>query len=201
VRFALAQTRPAHAGRRPALPTSLPPVTLLLGGARSGKSAHGEALVLASGLRPVYIATAQALDGEMAERIQHHRRRRGAGWSTLEEPLRLPEALAEQARADRAVLVDCLTLWLTNVMVAGHDAEHASDRLLAALVALPGPVVLVSNEVGLGVVPLDPMSRAFVDHAGRLHQRIAAVADWVRFVAAGLPLDLKAPAAHASCTC
>jgi adenosylcobinamide kinase/adenosylcobinamide-phosphate guanylyltransferase len=176
----------------------LPPLTLLLGGARSGKSAHGEVLALASGLRPVYVATAQALDAEMAERIRRHREGRGTGWLTVEEPLRLPETLVELARADRAVLVDCLTLWLTNLMVAGRDPAEASDRLLATLVALAGPVVLVSNEVGLGVVPLDPMSRAFVDHAGRLHQRIAAVADRVRFLAAGLPFDLKAPAVGTS---
>jgi len=174
---------------------------LLLGGARSGKSAHGEALVLASGLRPVYVATAQALDAEMAERIRRHRQGRAAGWLTVEEPLRLPETLAEHARADRAVLVDCLTLWLTNLMVAGHDAAEASDRLLATLAAPAAPVVLVSNEVGLGVVPFDPMSRAFVDHAGRLHQRIAAVADRVRLMAAGLPLDLKAPAPGGTSPC
>jgi adenosylcobinamide kinase / adenosylcobinamide-phosphate guanylyltransferase len=200
--FALAQTRPARAGGRIALPTTpLPPLTLLLGGARSGKSAHGEALVLASGLRPVYLATAQALDAEMAERIHRHREARAAVWLTVEEPLRLPETLAEHARADRAVLVDCLTLWLTNLMVAGRDPAEASDRLLATLAAPAGPVVLVSNEVGLGVVPQGAMSRAFVDHAGRLHQRIGAVADRVRFLAAGLPLDLKTPAAGASsCT-
>jgi adenosylcobinamide kinase / adenosylcobinamide-phosphate guanylyltransferase len=179
----------------------LPPLTLLLGGARSGKSAHGEALVLASGLRPVYLATAQALDAEMAERIHRHREARAAVWLTVEEPLRLPETLAEHARADRAVLVDCLTLWLTNLMVARRDPAEASDRLLATLAAPAGPVVLVSNEVGLGVVPQGAMSRAFVDHAGRLHQRIGAVADRVRFLAAGLPLDLKTPAAGASsCT-
>jgi adenosylcobinamide kinase / adenosylcobinamide-phosphate guanylyltransferase len=189
-------------GRRIALPAApLPPLTLLLGGARSGKSAHGEDLVLASGLRPVYVATAQALDAEMAERIRRHREGRAAGWLTVEEPLRLPETLAEHARADRAVLVDCLTLWLTNLMVAGRDPAKAADQLLATLPALPGPVVLVSNEVGLGVVPQGVMSRAFVDHAGRLHQRVAAVADRVRFLAAGLPVDLKAPATGTSpCT-
>jgi adenosylcobinamide kinase/adenosylcobinamide-phosphate guanylyltransferase len=168
-------------------------VTLVLGGARSGKSAHAEALVLSSGLAPVYLATAQALDGEMGERIRHHRDRRGPEWITVEEPLDLAEALRGHAAADRAVLVDCLTLWLTNVILAGRDANAEGQALVAALRDLAGPVVLVSNEVGLGVVPLDPLSRAFVDHAGRLHQRIAAVADRVRFVAAGLPLDLKAP--------
>jgi adenosylcobinamide kinase/adenosylcobinamide-phosphate guanylyltransferase len=171
-------------------------VTLVLGGARSGKSARAEALVQGCGLAPVYVATAQALDGEMEERIRQHRLRRGAGWLTLEEPLALAETLAREARPDRAVLVDCLTLWLTNLMVAGRDVMTETDRLVAALHAPGGPVVLVSNEVGLGIVPLDAMSRAFVDHAGRLHQKIAAVADWVQFMAAGLPLDLKTPPRH-----
>jgi adenosylcobinamide kinase/adenosylcobinamide-phosphate guanylyltransferase len=168
----------------------------VLGGARSGKSARAEALVQGCGLAPVYVATAQALDGEMEERIRQHRLRRGAGWLTLEEPLALAETLAREARPDRAVLVDCLTLWLTNLMVAGRDVMTETDRLVAALHAPGGPVVLVSNEVGLGIVPLDAMSRAFVDHAGRLHQKIAAVADWVQFMAAGLPLDLKTPPRH-----
>ena len=165
----------------------------MLGGARSGKSAHAEALVLGSGLQPVYVATAQALDGEMAARIEHHRARRGAAWRTVEAPLELAATVADLAAAERAVLVDCLTLWLTNLMLAGRDVETEGSRLLAALAAARGPVVLVSNEVGLGIVPLDALSRAFVDHAGRLHQRLGAVADRVRFVAAGLPLDLKAP--------
>ena len=162
----------------------------MLGGARSGKSAHAEALVLGSGLQPVYVATAQALDGEMAARIEHHRARRGAAWRTVEAPLELAATVADLAAAERAVLVDCLTLWLTNLMLAGRDVEAEGSRLLAAA---RGPVVLVSNEVGLGIVPLDALSRAFVDHAGRLHQRLGAVVDRVRFVAAGLPLDLKAP--------
>lgn len=175
------------------MPALLPPTTLVLGGARSGKSAHAEALVLGSGLQPVYVATARALDREMDERIRHHRQRRSAAWLTIEEPLELAAVVAAQARSDRAVLVDCLTLWLTNVLLAGRDAEAEGDRLLTALAAPAGPVVLVSNEVGLGIVPLDALSRAFVDQAGRLHQRLGAVAAWVRFVAAGLPVDLKAP--------
>lgn len=176
----------------------LPSLTLVLGGARSGKSAHAESLVLGSGLQPVYVATAQALDGEMRQRIRHHRDRRSGAWQTVEAPLELAAAVTTHASPERAVLVDCLTLWLTNVMLAERDPETESDRLLAALAAATGPVVLVSNEVGLGIVPLDALSRAFVDHAGRLHQRLAQVASWVRFVAAGLPLDLKAPPA---CTC
>jgi len=154
--------------------------------------------VLGCGLRPIYVATAQALDAEMAERIARHRQRRGAAWRTIEEPMALPEILRAEIGPERAVLVDCLTLWLTNQMVAGHEPGPACDRLLASLEAPAGPVVLVSNEVGLGVVPLDPMSRAFVDHAGRLHQRLAARADWVQLMAAGLPLELKRPN---PCTC
>jgi adenosylcobinamide kinase / adenosylcobinamide-phosphate guanylyltransferase len=178
-----------------ALPQPLPSVTLILGGARSGKSAHAEALVLGSGRRPVYLATAQALDAEMAERVRQHRQRRAAAdWLTVEEPLELPQALAAASGAGGAVLVDCLTLWLTNLMLAGRDVAAAGDALLTALAELPGPVVLVSNEVGLGIVPMGELSRAFIDHAGRLHQRLAGAADWVRFVAAGLPLDLKSPA-------
>ena len=150
--------------------------------------------MLSSGLNPVYLATAQALDAEMAERIRHHRRRRASQWLTVEEPLELPCALAAASGTDRAVLVDCLTLWVTNLLQAGRDVAAAGDALLASLAGLPGPVVLVSNEVGLGIVPMGELSRAFVDHAGTLHQRLAEAADWVHFVAAGLPLDLKLPA-------
>jgi len=177
--------------------THLPPLTLVLGGARSGKSRHAESLVEASGLARTYIATAQALDAEMAERIRHHRERRaGAGWTTIEAPLDLSGALAETARPGRAVLVDCLTLWLTNVLLRAEDggsgdvaAEIAAlaDRLLR----LEGPVVLVANEVGLGIVPDNALARAFRDHAGRLNQAVAAAAQRVVFVAAGLPLVLK----------
>jgi adenosylcobinamide kinase/adenosylcobinamide-phosphate guanylyltransferase len=159
---------------------------------------HAESLVLQSGLAQVYIATAEPLDGEMGARIRHHRERRGAAWRTVEAPLELAAALRAQSAPDRAILVDCLTLWLTNTMLAQRDTTAAAEQLLATLAALPGPVVLVSNEVGLGVVPLGALSRDFVDHAGRLHQRLAALADWVRLMVAGLPLDLKTPAR--SCT-
>lgn len=177
---------------------TLPPVTLILGGARSGKTARAEALVLGSGLEPVYLATAQALDEEMRARIERHRRERGTAWRTLEEPLALPERLREVAAPGRGVLVDCLTLWLTNLMLAERPVEAEGERLVTALRGLAGPVVLVSNEVGLGIVPMEPMSRAFLDHAGRLHQKIAALADWVQLMAAGLALDLKRP--DARCT-
>lgn len=168
-------------------------VTLVLGGARSGKSAWAEARALESGLSPVYLATAEAGDAEMAERIAHHRARRGARWATVEEPLELTAALQDWCRPDRVVLVDCLTLWLANLMDAGREPEAEGARLAAALSGLRGPAILVANEVGLGIVPDNALARAFRDAAGRLNQRIAAAAQHVVFLAAGLPLALKAP--------
>jgi len=163
--------------------------TLVLGGARSGKSAYAEALV---GTQPaLYLATGQALDGEMAERIDHHRRRRGSSWSTLEEPLDLPDALERVARPDRPVLVDCLTMWISNLMHAGRDVERAVERLGEVLTAPAGPVVLVSNEIGLGLVPESRLGREFRDHQGWTNQRVAQICRRVVFVAAGLPLVLK----------
>lgn len=185
-------TPAAGSWRRSALPQPFPRRTLVLGGVRSGKSAFAETLVLASGLEPVYVATAQALDAEMIDRIQAHRARRGGRWTTIEEPLALAELLDEVVLPERAVLVDCLTLWLTNLMMADRSVPQACDRLVATLARLRGPVVLVSNEVGMGIVPMNALSRAFADHAGRLHQRIAAEAERVVLMAAGLPLDLKA---------
>ena len=173
-----------------ATPSHLASVTLVLGGARSGKSAYAEALVQAAG-RGLYLATAEAGDAEMAERIRHHRRRRGESWVTIEEPLDLAGALKRHAAPERPILVDCLTLWLSNVMAAGRDPDDEALALAEGLSALSGPVVLVSNEVGLGLVPETPLGRAFRDHAGRLHQTIAREADRVVFIAAGLPLILK----------
>jgi adenosylcobinamide kinase/adenosylcobinamide-phosphate guanylyltransferase len=166
-------------------------LTLVLGGARSGKSRHAEQLALASGLAPVYLATAQALDPEMTERIAAHRARRGSAWRTVEEPLDLVGALQRECAPERIVLVDCLTLWLTNLMVAEHAVEVESARLLEVLPGLPGPLLLVSNEVGQGVVPDNAMARRFIDHAGRLHQGIAEQADAVFLMIAGLPQRLK----------
>lgn len=178
--------------RSAALPPvfSLPDLTLVLGGARSGKSAHAERLCEAA-RRCVYLATAEAGDDEMAERIRHHQARRGPGWTTVEEPVELAAALGRYAAPDRPVLVDCLTLWLSNVMMAGRDVGKESERLVDALGATAGPVVLVSNEVGLGLVPDTPLGRAFRDEAGRLNQAVAAVAERVIFVAAGIALTLK----------
>ncbi len=177
---------------RPAsLAPPLAPVTLVLGGARSGKSRHAEALVESQPGARVYLATAQAGDGEMAARIAAHRARRDERWTTVEEPLDLAAALGRACGPDRAVLVDCLTLWLSNLLGAGRDVTAACASLLAALPGLAGPVVLVSNEVGQGVVPDNALARAFVDHAGRLHQDLAAVAQRVIFMTAGLPRELK----------
>lgn len=162
---------------------------LVLGGARSGKSVYAEALL--EGRPSLYLATGQALDGEMAERIDHHRRRRGSNWSTLEEPLDLAAVLENVLRPDRPVLVDCLTLWISNLMHAGRDVETALTQLCDVLVQPAGMVVLVSNEVGMGLVPDNRMAREFRDHQGRVNQRVAAICRRVVFVAAGLPLILK----------
>lgn len=164
-------------------------LTLVLGGARSGKSRHAEALVRRHPAPWLYIATAQALDEEMAERIALHRRQRGEGWLTVEAPLDLAGAIAS-AEA-RPTLVDCLTLWLSNHLLAGSDLDAESGRLADALAAAGGPVVLVANEVGLGIVPDNALARRFRDAAGRLNQRIAAIADSVVLMVAGLPLKVK----------
>ncbi len=176
---------------------SLPHLTLVLGGARSGKSRHAEALVEGRATAAVYVATAEARDGEMAERIERHRARRAAPgairWQTVEEPIALTRCLLELARPDWPILVDCLTLWLSNLMLAGRDVAAETAGLVAAIPLLAGPVVLVANEVGLGIVPDNALARAFRDHAGLLNQSLAAMADRVVFLAAGLPLVLKQP--------
>lgn len=164
-------------------------IELVIGGARSGKSGFAERQAQESGLRVVYLATAQALDAEMAARIAHHRARRPAGWRGVEEPVALADALAREATSDACVLVDCLTLWLSNVLLAKREPEI--DKLLDALTALPGRVILVSNEVGWGIVPENALARRFRDAQGRLNQQVAALADNVTLVAAGLPLVLK----------
>ncbi len=181
-------------GTRALTAEMLPLVTLVLGGARSGKSAYAEHLVAlagGSGGPGLYVATAEAGDSEMAERIRRHRARRGDAWMTVEEPLELAEALRRYSAPGRPVLVDCLTLWLSNVMAAERDVDAEVAGLTGTLGRLAGSVVLVSNEVGLGLVPATPLGRAFRDHAGRLNQAVAQVADRVILVAAGLPLVLK----------
>lgn len=165
--------------------------TLVLGGARSGKSVFAEGLVEASGLSPIYLATGRALDDEMKTRIAHHQDRRGGNWETIEEPVHLAEALAREARTDRAILVDCLTLWVTNLMMADEDVAERGEALCAGIRDLPGVVVFVSNEVGMGIVPENRMARDFRDHTGFLHQKVAGECQHVYLMAAGLPLKLK----------
>ena len=165
--------------------------TFVVGGAASGKSAHAESLVLGAGGTPVYIATAEAHDAEMAAKIAAHREARaGRGWRTVEAPLDVAEVL-KAATGGEVVLLDCATLWLTNVMLAGRDVEAEADRLLDALSACAAPVVVVSNEVGAGIVPETSLGRRFRAAQGRLNQRLAAAADHVVTVIAGLPLVLK----------
>jgi adenosylcobinamide kinase / adenosylcobinamide-phosphate guanylyltransferase len=170
--------------------------TLVLGGARSGKSGYAERLAGAHRLAKTYLATAEALDAEMAARIARHRANRvDEGWETIEVPLDLPATIRKSAAAGRILLVDCLTLWLSNIMLGGGDVTARQADLLACLAAADGPVILVSNEVGMGLVPETPLGRAFRDAQGRLNQAVAAVVPHVVFVAAGLPLVLKpAPA-------
>lgn len=166
---------------------------LILGGARSGKSRFAERLAAESGLAVTYIATSQALDGEMSARIAHHRQRRPVHWSLVEEPLQLARVLREQAAPQRCLLVDCLTLWLTNLLMLDDAARLAEARvaLLECLPELPGRIILVSNETGLGVVPLGELTRRYVDEAGWLHQAVADRAQRVTFMVAGLPMTLK----------
>jgi adenosylcobinamide kinase / adenosylcobinamide-phosphate guanylyltransferase len=172
-------------------PTRLPQVTLVLGGARSGKSRYAERLVEAAAGCGTYCATAEAGDTEMAERIAAHRARRGPFWRTVETPLTLPQTIAAEMAAERPVLVDCLTLWLSNLLLAGKRPDDETCALCSTLREPIGPIVLVSNEVGMGLVPETPLGRRFRDAAGRLNQEVAALADRVVFVAAGLPLVLK----------
>ena len=178
---------------------------LILGGARSGKSLLAEQRAAQSGLRVIYLATAEARDGEMSRRIDHHRARRPADWGCVEETLDLAARLQTLATPDTCILVDCLTLWLSNLLFAGRAAAQAeagepidcplfasqTAALVDSLPHLPGQVILVSNEVGWGIVPMHPVSRLFADEQGRLNQRVAAACDRVTLVAAGLPLIMK----------
>ena len=168
----------------------LPNLSVVLGAAASGKSHFAELLLARSGHSPVYIATAQAYDAEMEAKIAAHRNERGAGWRTIEAPLDLPGALAG-LRRNEAALIDCATMWLSNLMLAGGDRAEAEAGLYAALAECPVPVVVVSNEVGAGIVPESALGRSFREAQGRLNQRLAARADLVVQVVAGLPLVLK----------
>ncbi len=166
-------------------------VALVLGGARSGKSALAERLARNSGLSRVFVATAEAWDAEMEERIARHRADRGEGWRTVEAPLQAADALADHDGHDNVIVLDCLTLWLSNLILAERDVEAAAATLCGRLRGMSARVVVVSNEVGLGVVPDTPLGRRFRDAQGRLNQQVAAIADRVILVAAGLPLRLK----------
>lgn len=163
----------------------------VLGGARSGKSRFAEELAVKTGGRLHYLATGRAFDDEMAERILHHQARRSGEWRTYEAPVDIAAVLERLDSAENVVLIDCLTLWLTNLMMENADIEAAFARLEAAIVSVKARMIFVSNEVGLGIVPENRMAREFRDHAGRLHQRIATLAGEVYFVAAGLPLKMK----------
>ena len=168
---------------------------LVLGGARSGKTGFAEKLAMRAGKRAVYLATAQALDDEMRDRVAAHRQQRGAHFDTVEEPLALSAALRKAARTHDVILVDCLTLWITNLLVADRNVADAVDGLLEALQAISDTqVILVSNEVGLGIVPDNAMARMFRDLAGSAHQRLAEICDDAFFVVAGLPMVLKGTA-------
>ncbi|MPQ70556.1 MULTISPECIES: bifunctional adenosylcobinamide kinase/adenosylcobinamide-phosphate guanylyltransferase [unclassified Pseudomonas] len=166
---------------------------LILGGARSGKSRLAERLAAESALSVTYIATSQPLDGELNERVALHRQRRPAHWQLIEEPLELARVLGENAAADTCLLVDCLTLWLTNLLML-EDAERLKverEALLSNLAQLPGEIIFVSNETGLGIVPLGELTRRYVDEAGWLHQTLAERCQRVVLTVAGLPLTLK----------
>lgn len=167
-------------------------LTLILGGASSGKSAYAERLTLASGKIPIYLATGQAHDAEMKEKIGRHQSRRGAEWQLIEAPLNLAAPLSSLSY-NHVVLLDCLTLWLSNHLALNHNIDGETKALLKAISTCKANVIAVSNELGLGLVPSTQLGRAFRDAQGLLNQRFAEAADTVTFVAAGLPLSLKAP--------
>lgn len=162
--------------------------TLILGGARSGKTAYALSLAVAP---RTYVATAQALDTEMADRIARHKAERGEDWSLIEAPLALPDAIRGADKAGETLLIDCLTLWLSNLLYAQQDISEATEDLLSAIKTARAELIFVSNEIGLGLVPMEALSRQFRDAQGTLNQAIASASDRVFFVAAGLPLTLK----------
>ncbi len=166
-------------------------ISLVLGGASSGKSRFAEQQTLKTGLSPVYLATASAGDAEMRARIDIHKNRRGNEWTLIEEPLELAQSLLDASTRERVILVDCLTLWLSNLMLAGRVIETECALLLDTLAQLQGKVIFVSNETGMGIVPENAAARAFRDYQGKLNQNLAKAADNVFFIAAGLPMILK----------
>jgi adenosylcobinamide kinase/adenosylcobinamide-phosphate guanylyltransferase len=172
---------------------------LVLGGARSGKTAFAERLAIRNGSKPAYLATSEALDEEMRDRVASHKASRAGDFATIEEPLALSDALLRASVAHDVILVDCLTLWITNLLMANEDVAKAVTELGATLVQLKtAKVILVSNEVGLGIVPDNAMARTFRDLAGSAHQRLAEICDDAYFVVAGLPITLKGEAPEQS---
>jgi adenosylcobinamide kinase/adenosylcobinamide-phosphate guanylyltransferase len=169
---------------------TLPKLTLVLGGAASGKSAFAERLIMAQSGHPTYIATSQVFDDEMAKKVAKHRGMRGDGWVTIEEPLDITAAFAKAPKG-QPVLIDCATLWLTNMILGDHDVTDGTAQFLDAVASAPDPVVVVSNEVGQGIVPENALARLFRNAQGKLNQDIASAADLVVFVTAGLPMTLK----------
>jgi adenosylcobinamide kinase/adenosylcobinamide-phosphate guanylyltransferase len=164
---------------------------LIIGGARSGKSRYAQARAEATGLRRIFVATAEAFDDEMRERIARHRADRDDKWETVEAPLDLARTITTQSAPDAVIVVDCLTLWATNLILGEHDIERATSELIGAIRSATGQLLLVANEVGFGIVPDNRLARRFRDEAGIINQRVAAVVDEVQLVAAGLPLRLK----------
>ena len=167
-------------------------VTLILGGTRSGKSAYGEMLALKNFSSPIYIFTAQAWDDEMKSRIKTHKKRRdGKNWIDIEAPIELGTAIKNTATSNNCILVDCLTLWLTNILLAEQDIDDAINELLQTIKACPGEIILISSEVGLGIVPDNSMARLFRDLSGKLHQKLAMEAENVLLMVAGIPMVVK----------
>jgi len=166
-------------------------IQFVLGGSRSGKSTHAESLADAAGSNPIYIATAEIFDQEMKARIELHRERRGPQWQLVEAPLDLPEALTKADNPDNVILIDCLSVWITNVLVHERDTDTACRAMLDSLTNCSGHVILVASETGLGIIPENKLSRQFRDANGRLNQAVAAVANEVFFVAAGIALRIK----------
>lgn len=167
---------------------------LILGGARSGKSHYAETCATESGLDVVYVATAQALDDEMQQRIKHHQQQRPAHWQLIEEPLNLVSTLKDNANNNTCILVDCLTLWLSNQLCSEEykiQLQENINNIINILPELPGRIIFVSNEVSMGIIPMGEINRQFVDEAGRLHQRLAAVCDKVTLMVAGIPSHIK----------
>lgn len=166
-------------------------IKFVLGGARSGKSAYAEDLAESAGNTPIYIATAEIFDSEMESRVALHRERRGPHWQLVEAPVNLPQAIIASDNKDSVILIDCLSVWITNILVHEQDTDAATDDLIRALSACHATVILVASETGLGIVPENKLSRRFRDANGRLNQAVAALADDVFFVTAGIALRIK----------